>query len=215
MTSQNLPRVGQLIVAAFGLARASDKDINERWIRMSHRIGSQLPHSLLAVKIQQIGEVDLVCRALEKELLEQPPRDGEMDFRFNYLMVLSEWWIGSAYAVCYTLKDRKILTEPKFLKLANDLRMIRVQIEKYEVPSDRKLSDPLQFLPTQFRPDEKEAPIFEYDKKDRLRAHIPRRGVSPRHSGMWEVFDVDADQTRWYERLELSDRMLSLLDPNS
>jgi hypothetical protein len=182
---------------------------------MSHRIGSQLPRSLLAVTIQQIGEVDLLCRALEKELLEQPPRDGEIDFRFNYLMVLSEWWIRSAYAVCYTLKDRMILTEPEFLKLADDLRMIRVQIERYEVPSDRKLSDPLQFSPTQLRLDEKEPPIFEYDKNDRLRAHIPRRGLSPRHSGMWEVFDIDADETRWYERLELSDRMLNLLDPPS
>jgi hypothetical protein len=80
-------------------------------------------------------------QALEKELLERPERDGELDFWFNYLMVLSEWWIGSAYAVCYTLKDRNILTESDFLKLADDLRMIPVQIEKYEVPSDKKLCD--------------------------------------------------------------------------
>jgi hypothetical protein len=207
------PSIGQLIVAAFGLARGQNIELNKRWIRMSFRIGGQLPQSLLSVTIQRIGEVDLVCRALEDELLHRPPQDGEMDFRDNYLMVLSEWWVGSTYAVCYTLKDRKLLTDQAFLRLADDLRMIRVQIEKYEIPSDRKLTEPLQFSPAQLRPDETEAPIYKYDKDDRLRAHIPRRAVSARRSAMWEVFDVNADEARWYERRELSDRLLDLLAP--
>jgi hypothetical protein len=91
--------------------------------------------------------------------------------------------------------------------------MIRVQIEKYEVPSDKKLTEPLQFSPTQLRPDEKEPPIYVYDKSDPLRAHISRRGISARFSYMWEVFDVKADASRWYERLELSDRMIDLFSP--
>jgi hypothetical protein len=156
MISASVPSIGQLLVAVFGQSRSQQPKLNERWIRMSFRIGSQLPQSLLSVSIQRLGEVDLVCRVLEKELLEQSPRDGEMDFRPNYLAVLSEWWIGSAYAICYTLMDRKILSTDEFLRLADDLRMIRVQIEKYEVPSDRKLTEPLQFSPTQLRPDEKE-----------------------------------------------------------
>lgn len=205
--------VGQLLVAAFGLSRNGEPELNRRWIRMSFRIGSQLPRSLLSVSIQRLGEVDLICRAVEKELFEQPPRDGEMDFRDNYLTVLSEWWIGSAYAICYTLMIRKILAIDEFLRLADDLRMIRVQIEKYEVPSDKKLTEPLQFSPAQLRPDEKEAPIYVYDKADQLRAHIPRSGLSDRWSCMWEVFDVKAGGSRWFERLELSNRMLDLLAP--
>jgi hypothetical protein len=205
--------VGQLLVAAFGLSRNGEPQVNERWIRMSFRMGSQLPRSLLSVSIQRLGEMDLVCRALEKELLEQPPKDGEMDFRPNYLAVLSEWWIGSAYAICYTLMDRKILSTDEFLRLADDLRMIRVQIEKYEIPSDRKLTEPLQFSPTQLRTDEKEAPIYVYDKVDRLRAHIPQKGLSVRWSYMWEVFDVKADASRWFERLELSNRMIDMFSP--
>jgi len=191
--------VGQLLVAAFGLSRNGERELNERWIRMSFRIGGLLPHSLLMVSIQRLGEVDLVCRAVEKELVLGPPRDGEMDLRPNYLAVLSEWWIGSAYAICYTLKDRKILSDPEFLRLANDLRMIRVQIEKYEVPSDRDLDEPLRFSPTQLRADEKEAPIYTYDKNDPLKSHIPRTGLSHRFSYMWEVMDVRADAARWYE----------------
>jgi hypothetical protein len=213
MTSNTAPNIGQLIVAAFGLSRANEPDRNQRSIRVSHRIGSQLPQSLLAVSIQRLGEVDLVCRALEKEMLSQPPRDGEMDLRFNYLIVLSEWWIASAYATCFTLKGRELLSDSEFLGLADDLRMIRVQLEKYELASDRGLTEPLQFSPTQLRPEEKEAPIHVYDKTDRLKAHIGRTAISTRHSVMWEVFDVRARTTRWYERLDLSDRMLNLLSP--
>jgi hypothetical protein len=213
MTSDSVPTVGQLLVAAFGFSRAKNSQLNQRWIGMSWRIGSQLPQSLLSISIQRLGEVDLVCRALETELMTQPQQAGDLDLRPNYLAVLSEWWIGSAYAICYTLKDRKIMSDAEFLRLANELRMIRVQVEKYEVPSDRGLIEPLQFSPTQLRPDEKEAPIYTYDKNDRLKSHIPRTGVSHRYSYMWEVFDVKADATRWYERLDLSDRMLNLLAP--
>jgi hypothetical protein len=213
MANDSLPSVGQLLVAAFGVSRTKNTELSQRWVAMSWRVGSELPQSLLPISIQRLGEVDLVCRALESELVAQPPKVGEMDFRPNYLSVLSEWWIGSAYAVCYTLKDRKILSDPNFLRLADELRMIRVQIEKYEVPSDRDLPEPLHFSPAQLRPDEKELPVYVYDKTDRLRSHIPRRGVSARQSAMWEVFDVKVDAQKWFERLELSDRMLSLLSP--
>ena len=205
--------IGQLIVAAFGLSKNADPKLNERWIWMSHRIGSKLPRSLLSVAIRRLGEVDLVCRALESEMLSQPPREGELDLRFNYLVVLSEWWISSAYAICFTLKDRKILDDPEFLTLADDLRMIRVQNEKFELPSDRKLTEPLKFSPAQLRPDEKEAPIYVYDKADPLRAHIAQKGLSARRSLVWEAFVTKTGESRWFERLELADRMLKLLSP--
>lgn len=204
--------IGQLIVAAFGLSRNADPKLSERWIWMSHQIGSKLPRSLLSVTIERLGEVDLLCRAIEREMLSQPPREGELDLRFNFLVVLSDWWISSAYAICFTLKDRKILDGPEFLTLADDLRMIRVQNEEFELPSDRKLTEPLKFSPAQLRPDEKEAPVY-YDKTDPLRAHIARQGLSARRSLVWEVFDARAGEGRWFERLELADRMLDLLSP--
>jgi hypothetical protein len=83
--------------------------------------------------------------------------------------------------------------------------MIRVQIEKCEVPSDKKLTEPPQFSPTQLRSDEKEPPIYVYDKSDPLRAHISRRGISARFSYMWEVFDVKAEASRWYDGAFRSD----------
>jgi hypothetical protein len=98
MTSDSVPTVGQLLVAAFGFSRAKNSQLNQRWIGMSWRIGSQLPQSLLSISIQRLGEVD--CRALETELMTQPQQAGDLDLRPNYLAVLSEWWIGSAYAIC-------------------------------------------------------------------------------------------------------------------
>ncbi len=131
--------IGQLLVAVFAAGRMADPELYKRWIAMSFRLGGLLPDSLLSVSVQRAGEVDLVCRALERELVEQPVSAIEMDFRYNYLFVLSEWFIGSVYSVCYTLSSRKFFTDVNFRTLADDLRMVRVQIEKYELPSDRDL----------------------------------------------------------------------------
>lgn len=180
---------------------------------MSVKVGGRLPQSLLMVSVQRAGEVDLVCRTLERDLVDRPPSATAVDLRHNYLSMLSEWWISCTYAICYTLSSRKIFIEEEFFRLANDLRMVRVQLEKHEVPSDRQLKEPMRFVPQQLRPDETQAPVYIYDKDDPRRAHIPGIGISPRHSIMWEVVDVKTETQRWLERTELSDRMLRILAP--
>ena len=205
--------VSDLIVAAFNVARNENPGIQDRWIWMSHRIGSQLPRSLLPISMQRVGDVDVVCRSIEKDCLKNPSQEGVL--RPTYHSMFSDWWIASAYAVCFTLKERAILADDDFLRLADDLRMICVQSEKYELPSDRKLDEPMHFVPAVPRPDETEPPIYTYDKNDRLRAHIARQGRSARGSLMWEVFDPTTKSTRWLERLELSERMLDLLSPGT
>jgi hypothetical protein len=163
------------------------------------------------VSIQRAGELDLVCRALEDELTLSPPKGGEMDFRDNYLMMLSELWIGSAYAVCFALKDRKLrLDEPNFVSLAEDLRLIRVQIEKHQIPSDWKLKEPLPFSTRPAEPGEAPERVTLYDKADPLRAHIGKTGVSERRSMMWEVVELQTHSMRWIERRTLADAMLDV-----
>jgi hypothetical protein len=153
----------------------------------------------------------VLCRTIEAEIAAIPPRENEMDLRFHYLSMLSDQWVSSAYAICYVLWTRKLLIQPAFEVLQNDLRLVRVQNEKYELPSDKKLKEPLQFAPNELRPDETEPPIYVYDKDDPTRAHIPRMGLSEGRSVMWEVFDVSDQTARWLERRELADRMLSVL----
>jgi hypothetical protein len=128
------------------------------------------------------------------------------------LKVLSEWWIGSAYAILFTLKERKIFDDAEFLYLANGFRLLRVQLEKHEIASDKKLTEPLKMSPAQLREDEvSDPPIYTYDKSDPLRAHIPQSGISSSGSIMWEVMDVQNNQMLWLERLDLSNRMVAML----
>ena len=207
------PIVGQLITALFGHARSQNPELARRWITASWRTGSKIPGSLAMVSIQRAGELDLVCRALEDELAQFPPKDGEMDFRDNYLMVFSELWIGAAYAICFALKDRKLrLDEPDFVNLAEDLRLVRVQIEKHQIPSDRNLSGPLTLTTGPAKPGEPGERSFVYDKSDPLRAHIGRTGVSARRSAMWEVIEAKTETARWFERREIADRMLDVFE---
>jgi len=204
--------VGHLIVGAFAKSRAEFGEIYKLWLSTSGRVGSKIPGSLAVVSIQRIGEVDLVCRSLEEELLQQPPAPDEMDFREGYLLMLAEWWIGSAYAISFALKSRGLLSErSEFQQLAEDLRLVRVQIEKHQIPSDRKLTEPLQMSTGPAQPgDEAPERFQQYDKDDPLRAHIPRMGFSDRRSPMWEVIDLKSRTMRWVERRALADSMLDI-----
>ncbi|ANV98973.1 hypothetical protein LMTR13_00970 [Bradyrhizobium icense] len=163
------------------------------------------------VSVQRVGELDLLCRALEVELVEHPPKPEEMDLRDNYLFMYSELWIGAAYAVSFALKDRKLLLDDaNFVELAEDLRLVRVQIEKHQIASDRALKEP---LPLSTGPDPRgEAPeqFYTYDKSDPRRAHIGRTGVSDRRSIMWEVIEAKTQTMRWIERRTVADKMLDV-----
>jgi hypothetical protein len=207
------PSVGQLLIAAFGVARSLSPDVAQRWITVSYRIGGKIPGSLAIVSAQRIGELDLVCRALEDELLRSPSNNDEMDFRHNYLLTFSQLWIGSAYAACFALKDRRLLLDnAEFLSLAEDLRLVRVQLEKHQIASDRSLEDPLPLSTGPAQPGDGPERIVIYDKSDRQRAHVGRMGVSDRMSPMWEIIVAKPLGMRWMERRELADRMLAVFE---
>jgi hypothetical protein len=202
--------VGELLVGAFVVARSTHPELGQTWTTLSWRIGGLLPRSMLMATVQRLGEIDAVCRAVEREMVALPPAEGVMDFRDHYYTMLAELWIGTAYSICYILKTRKLVTGEAFETIANHLRIVRVQLEKYELSSDRALQEPLAMAPAKTQGDEPEPSIYLYDKNDSQRAHIGRRGVSARRSLMWEVIDVKAQQSGWLERLELSERFLSV-----
>lgn len=205
------PSIGQLITATFAVARSKYPALAQQWVTASARTGSKIPASLAIVSIQRVGELDLVCRALEDELAQCPPREGEMDLRDNYLMMLSELWIGAAYAICFALKDRKLrVDEPDFVSLAEDLRLIRVQIEKHQIASDRQLEDPLSLSTGPAKPGDAPERVVSYDKSNPLRAHIGRSGISQRRSVMWEVIEVRTKSMRWIERRQTADKLLDI-----
>jgi hypothetical protein len=205
------PVVGNLIVQAFTASRSSNLSIGDEWIKASFKGGGQVPNSAMFVSIQRLGELDLLCRAIEDELMATPPGEGQPDSRYHYLMLLSELWIGAAYAISYAFSDRGVYKgDQDFEAVHEDLRLVRVQLEKHQIPSDRKLDKPLDLVTAPGQP----GPVrtFQYDKKDRLRGHIGRTGMSSRWSSMWEVIDVKNNTTmRWLERRSLADGLLKTL----
>jgi hypothetical protein len=211
MSQPTTPAVGQLVVAAFAVSRMKNENIYKKWVAASWRTGAKIPESMAMASIQRVGEIDTVCRSLEDELLQEPPAPNEMDFRDNCLMMFAELWIGSAYAISFALKDRKVFADnTEFLELAEDLRLVRVQLEKHQIASDRTLKEPLQLSTGASKLGEAPERVVQYDKDDPLRAHIGRKGVSDRRSPMWEVIELKIKTMRWVERRALADTMLDI-----
>lgn len=205
----NMPRVGSMIVEAFRASQDMQASA-QQWVTASHRAGSKIPDSLVSESIQRIGELDALCRAIEDEMHLLPPKEGEMDFRSHYLALLADLWVGAAYAVCYAFANRKLFPgDTEFDTLAEDLRLVRVQTEKYEIPSDKKLDAPITMVTAAGQPGSPRS--FHYDKTDPQRAHIGRIGMSDRRSRMWEVVDLKTNSMRWLERRALADRLLNVL----
>jgi hypothetical protein len=111
-------------------------------------------------------------------------QSGQQNSRLGrvLLLLLSELWVGSAYAISYAFPDRRIFRgDQEFEALSEDLRLIRVQIEKHQIASDRKLDVPLDMVTPPGQP--RTIRTFQYDKSNPLRAHIGRFGLSDRNSG--------------------------------
>lgn len=127
--------VGALIVAAFQQARNKYRALNQSWTDISFRVGGIIPDSLLKMSVQRVGELDLVLRCLEDEFASAGQSDAARDmFRDHYQTMLSELWVGSFYAIFELLVYRKLGPDnDEFRRLANDLRLIRVSLEKHQI----------------------------------------------------------------------------------
>jgi hypothetical protein len=207
-----LPGVLPIIGAAYDMAVMRQKVVVDQWRTLSWRLGSLLPHSLLLVSIQRCGRLDALVRCLEDEYAtyvtnpnQAPLSAGDM------LHTLSESWIGSIYAILFVLARRLKLEIDGLEGLHEDSRLIRVALEKHEIPSDRDLKEPikLQTFSTAPAADEK---TFRYDKNDPLRSHIMPSGINPQGSICWLVTDLKNNNTRWLARRYISDRALALAE---
>jgi len=122
------------------------------------------------------------------------------------LSPLSEYWISGMYETFRLLTDRKLAgTDTESIFRA--LELVRMGIDKHEVPKDYTLHGPLQFVKVG---EGNEAKSYDYDKKDPMRAHIMPMGVSQRGSLQWRVIDLRNKRELWIERRELSDSILEL-----
>ena len=155
-----------------------------------------------------MGTIDLAVRAMEDEALPVDGTGSDLEaFSMDLQVVLSEMWVGGVYEITRLLKARGLVAGDTFLKLAHDLELVRVPIEKHELPKDHKLKSPLAFSGQPPNNDGTDAYIYNQD--DPKRAHIALKGLSGRGSLMWHVLDHLAGENWWIERRSLSERLLS------
>ncbi|TSP10644.1 hypothetical protein [Cupriavidus campinensis] len=200
-------QITRLLTAAFVLAEAGNRELQEKWIAISCNAGARVPASLLMMSVQRVGRLDVLLRALEAESRASEPGDGPT-LGSEYLAFLSEAWVGSLYEIVRSMEERQVHPAGvAFKELHHDLRLIRIPLEKYQVAGDRKLSEPLVYLRS---PERKGDVPHVYDKTDINRAHIMPMGLSERGAIQWLATDVSVKESRWIERQDLSDRFINL-----
>lgn len=202
-------KVRELIQAGFQQASLKYPDVHGAWVTFSYRIGGRLPASLLVSSVQRAGALDVLLRCMEDELSADIDRQNS-EFSFHYQVLLSEIWVGHVYEIFRLLKDRKRTPDNKdFDIFAHHLRLLRVPLDKHEIPGDRSLKAPLRMA--RYPPKDDVSDAYEYSKDDPTRSHIMPSGVSHRGSVMWQVLDLTSSESFWIERRSLAERIIGLL----
>jgi hypothetical protein len=105
--------VSDLVVASFRQASERYPSLHDAWIRVSFRIGGQLPASLLSHSVQRYGELDLLLRCIEDEL---PPKLGSppgLNHHYQYQLLLSEIWVAGVYEILRLLNERGLALDSR------------------------------------------------------------------------------------------------------
>lgn len=204
-------KVTKLVTAAFAQASLGQRQIHERWIRVSTQLGNMLPQSSLLVSVQSLGNLDTVIRMMEDETsqLKEPDPFAEA-IAWNHKRLLSEMWVSSAYEIIRMLYDRDLVPETDdFNDLLFDLELLRMPLVKYEVTKVRKLIVPMVIRPVLVTPDNTDSIYADYESH---KAHILPAGTSGRGSNMWLIADEVSNTEEWVERRNLSDQFLSVFE---
>jgi hypothetical protein len=218
----NEPTVSRLINAAFDRAAAQRPERHQQWVTLSYRLGGALPNSKLTPGIQSVGHLDLLLYALEDEAAREIAGGTARPLlSFHQQMMLSEHFVGASYEILRTLAQRdrdatKGGSAPaprtkEFQALLTDLGLVRIVLDKHELPKDTILKSTLEMA--KVPPSGEARDRYVYDKSDSQRAHIMPTGLTSAGSVCWQVIDLRSDKSYWVERQDLASRMLTLIQP--
>ena len=172
--------------------------------------------------IQRLGDLDLLLRCMEDELVAKAAGEipaGDM-FAYHYQKMFSELWVGGWYEILRAMRQRAkealdrgdqtsgLATSDDFNSLLSDFERLRIPLEKYEIAKDKKLKRPLPMK--RYPPNNDETDHVVYDSDDPQRSHHMLSGPSGRGSLTWLALDHSSDQEYWVERRGLSERLLAL-----
>lgn len=196
---------------AFHHAQVSYPDIWERWIKVSLRLGSLLPDSLLTANVQREGSLDLLIRSLEDDIVEYG-KSGRNDdlLRYNNLVLTTGYWVGGVYEILRLLRARKLTAGQDFERLTKAFEIIRVPLDKHELAGERTLKSPIPMV--KIPAIGNEIDHYTYDPVDPKRSFIAPMELTSTGSLKWLVMDVRDGHSGWIERREMSDQFLRLWD---
>ncbi|WP_027548325.1 hypothetical protein [Bradyrhizobium sp. WSM2254] len=172
--------VSQLLQTAFAMANGSYPSLADQWTAASYRVDSAMIGTMVFAKVQDLGRIDVLSRALEDDERERLA-SGQADLHAtNNLALLSAAFIGGMYAVVRALRDReqrkmqgniaRVFPAPDLDRLLHDLELVRVPLEKFELQQERKLEGPLQMFAVPYVDGNDD--VSTYDRADPHRALI-------------------------------------------
>jgi hypothetical protein len=206
--------ISENMAIAFFEALSKHPETHNNWLKISYKINALLPNSLALISVQRIGEFDLVLRIMEDDFNPKKQSSTDIDIQaFNIQIMFSDIWVGLIYEITRSLKDRKKTECAEFRILENDLRILRVALEKHEIADDKKLEEDLLMVKHPRNNDNTD--YYTYSRGDNNRGHIMPSGISDRGSRMWHITDIKNNCSRWLERRDLSDRFIKIYAENT
>ncbi len=200
-------QVSGYIVNGFMSAKMNNLDLLRKWMKLAYRAGPRSRGISLIVDLKFLGELDLVLRAMEKEIVSLPS-PTEFEQRPDFLRSLSNQWVGLAYSTHHLVWTDRCLPE-KLASVYEDLRLLRVQLEKHEISTQRvKVADQKPIDMVEFEPDGP-GQWSKYYPRDPNRKFTQAAALSYRGSMAWHVVDLRTRTSKWVERQSLADQLLA------
>lgn len=211
-------RTTKLLQAALGLSTRNHSAVHERWIAVTHKLGSQAGVAHLAT-LASNGRFDIILRQLEAEVLEDirnPPTE-EADFSFDFMLALSESWMLRSYEVirsaCEQAQSKETAILDRFKAVRDRFALVRIPVAKAEIGgadrykrAHKKLPE-LELVAVGGGPDSR-VKAYAHDG-----SYVVPRGIC-RETGaiVWYPIDLKTQTTVAVCRRDLSDEFLALFD---
>lgn len=198
-----------LLLAAYGVAIASDEELHKKWISVSYALGAVAGNAHV-IALQRNGRLDLMLRLLERERLERMKDDPSKEpiWSLDLQSSLSENWLLSAYEVARAAKKPFKASGKdvsRLLALEHRLALVRMPIAKGVIQGmDRK---PHKDNPPMLLKAGDDTPELYQDDGSYM---APCSLCAETGAILWYPVDMTTRETVAVCRRDLSDEMLAL-----